>query len=58
MVKKGDVLLYFDMDSIKKEGYKLTTPILVTNADEMQLTNLCSENSTIHSGDDLLKIQM
>lgn len=30
--KKGEVLLEFDMDSIKKSGYSLITPIVITNA--------------------------
>lgn len=32
-VKKGDLLLTFDMASIRKAGYKLVTPVLVTNPD-------------------------
>ena len=31
-VKKGDLLLTFDIDAIKKAGYDVTTPVLVTNA--------------------------
>lgn len=33
-VKKGDLLLEFDMEKIKEEGYELSTPVIVTNADE------------------------
>lgn len=33
-VKKGDVLVEFDIEGIKKEGYVLTTPVLITNTDE------------------------
>lgn len=33
-VKKGDLLVSFDMDAIKKEGYLCTTPMIVCNADE------------------------
>ncbi len=33
-VKKGELLLSFDMSEIKKAGYKLVTPVLITNADE------------------------
>lgn len=32
-VKSGDLLLEFDLDSIKKEGYSLLTPVVVTNSD-------------------------
>lgn len=32
-VKTGDLILEFDNDSIKKEGYSLITPIIITNSD-------------------------
>ena len=32
--KKGDVLLSFDLEAIKKEGYDTTTPVVVSNADD------------------------
>ena len=41
-VKKGDFLLTFDIDEIKKAGYDVTTPYLVTNAfdyDEITIKN-------------------
>jgi PTS system beta-glucosides-specific IIC component len=31
-VKAGELLLEFDMEAIKKEGYSLTTPIVITNS--------------------------
>lgn len=31
-VKKGDLLITFDMDGIKRDGYKLTTPMIVCNS--------------------------
>ena len=33
-VKKGQLLLKFDMDAITAAGYKLTTPVIVTNTDD------------------------
>ena len=33
-VKKGDIMVEFDIDAITKEGYSLITPVLVTNSDE------------------------
>ena len=35
-VKKGDPLIKFDMEAIKKAGFKLTTPIVVTNSNDYQ----------------------
>ena len=28
-VKKGDLLIAFDKDAIQKEGYKVTTPMII-----------------------------
>lgn len=33
-VKKGQLLLEFDMDAIKAEGYEIVTPVIITNSDE------------------------
>ena len=33
-VKKGQTLITFDMDFIKSKGYKLITPVIVTNSDD------------------------
>ena len=33
-VKKGQLLLEFDIEAIKKEGYEVTTPVVITNSDE------------------------
>ena len=33
-VKKGQLLLKFDMAAISAAGYKLTTPVIVTNTDD------------------------
>lgn len=32
-VKKGDLLVSFDMEAIKNSGYKLTTPLVICNSD-------------------------
>ena len=33
-IKKGQLLLEFDIDAIKKAGYDVTTPVLITNPDQ------------------------
>ena len=33
-VKKGQLLVSFDMDKIKEAGYDVTTPLIVTNSDD------------------------
>lgn len=39
-VSLGDNLIKFDIKAIKKEGYELTTPIIITNAQEFDNINL------------------
>lgn len=33
-VKKGDLLLIFDLDDMKADGYDMTTPVIITNSDD------------------------
>ena len=33
-IKKGDLLIEFDLDAIAKEGYDTITPVIVSNADD------------------------
>lgn len=43
VVKKGDVLIEFDIEEIKKAGYDITTLLLITNTNEqetIEFTNL------------------
>ncbi len=42
VVKAGTPLLEFDKEAIERAGYDLTTPVLVINSDEFQLTKLQS----------------
>ena len=38
-VKKGDLLLKFDLEEIKKAGYDMITPIIITNSNEFEVTD-------------------
>lgn len=52
-IKKGDLLLEFDMDEIAKAGYSLVTPVIVTNSDEYEgLTR--KEHGRVESGDQII----
>ncbi len=33
-IKKGDILIEFDIEKIKKAGYDVTTPVIVSNTDQ------------------------
>ena len=52
-IKKGDLLISFDMDKIKKAGFKLTTPLIICNTDDYSSFKPLAEGK-INSGDKLL----
>ncbi|MGL5313014.1 MAG: beta-glucoside-specific PTS transporter subunit IIABC [Peptostreptococcaceae bacterium] len=44
-IKKGDVLLTFDVEAIKSEGYDIVTPIIITNSEQyMEVVKTKSES--------------
>ncbi len=51
-VKKGDLLISFDMEKIKKSGYKVTTPMVICNADNSEVTLLAQ--GKVSAGDEFL----
>lgn len=55
-VKKGDLLISFDMDKIKAAGYKVTTPLIIGNTDDYASVEPVAQNS-ISAGDIILKIK-
>ncbi|MNW52070.1 Glucose-specific phosphotransferase enzyme IIA component [compost metagenome] len=50
-VKKGQLLIEFDIDKIQSKGYSVVTPIIVTNMEEVA-TGLESIKGPVHAGDD------
>jgi PTS system beta-glucosides-specific IIC component len=54
-VKKGDVLIKFDLENIKAAGYPLYTPVLVTNSDEYVSVKAVASGK-VSAGDELLNI--
>ena len=42
-VKKGQLLLEFDISGIKEAGYEVTTPIIITNSDEFNDVEMKAE---------------
>ncbi len=54
-VKKGEVLVSFDMEGIKNEGYALTTPMVVCNSDEFSEIKALAEGDVTPTRD-LLKL--
>ncbi|MCR5493449.1 MAG: glucose PTS transporter subunit IIA [Streptococcus sp.] len=43
-VQKGQMLLTFDIEEIKKAGLTTVTPIIITNTADYQSINLCKDN--------------
>lgn len=44
-IKAGQTLITFDMDKIKSKGYKLTTPIIVTNTDDFAEVKMMAQGN-------------
>ena len=55
-VKKGDLLVSFDMKAIKAEGYPLTTPMIVCDTDDYESVKSVT-SGTVKKGADLLNVQ-
>ena len=54
-VNVGDTLVEFDMDAIKKEGYELITPVIITNTMDY-LEIIPKEIKSVNTGDTLITI--
>ena len=55
-VKKGELLISFDIDKIKAAGYKVTTPLIIGNTDDYASVEPVAQNS-VSAGDMILKIK-
>jgi len=47
-VKKGDLLISFDMDNIRKEGFKLTSAMIVCNTEDYSAITPVSKGKMVH----------
>ena len=54
-VKIGDTLIEFDTEAIEKEGYELTTPVIVTNTNDY-LEVLARGVKKVNTGDAIISI--
>ena len=54
-VSKGDDLITFDIEAIQAAGYDITTPVIISNADDFANVDvLINEGATVNAGDALL----
>ena len=56
-VKKDDLLISFDIDAIKAEGYLLTTPMIVCNTDDYSEVKPLLSGGKISAGTALLEVK-
>ncbi len=54
-VKKGDVLIEFDMDKIKEQGYDLITPIIICNTPDYP-NLVCHTGMDVKAGDLIMEL--
>ncbi len=54
-IKKGDLLITFDIEAIKSEGYKVTTPLIIGNTDDYSAIAAAAKGK-ISAGSEILKI--
>lgn len=55
-VKKGQLLLEFDIEKIEAAGYEVTTPVIVTNSDEFSEIAAVADKEVSY-GEELLRIK-
>ena len=54
-VKKGQLLLEFDIQAIREAGYDITTPVVVTNTDDFQEVEAV-KTGEVHPGEEVLRV--
>ncbi len=54
-IKKGDLLITFDLNAIKKAGYSLVSPMIICNSDNYENISL-TDNKNINTGDDFISV--
>ena len=55
-VKKGDLLISFDLDAIHAEGYLCTTPLIVCNTDDYAAVKTLASGS-VKAGQDFVSVE-
>lgn len=55
-IQTGDLLISFDMEEIKKAGYKLTTPMIICNTDDYSAIK-AEASGSIRAGAEILEVK-
>ncbi|MFL2072881.1 beta-glucoside-specific PTS transporter subunit IIABC [Marinilactibacillus psychrotolerans] len=56
-VNKGDLLVEFDINKIKKSDFDIVTPVIITNSDDYNLYN-SSKTERVDVGDELIELEV
>ncbi|SFB30790.1 PTS system beta-glucoside-specific IIA component, Glc family /PTS system beta-glucoside-specific IIB component, Glc family /PTS system beta-glucoside-specific IIC component, Glc family [Acetitomaculum ruminis DSM 5522] len=56
-VRKGDLLLEFDIDLIKNAGYPIITPVIVTNSEDYTKVSPKAGGVDIKAGDSIIDVE-
>ena len=54
-VKKGDLLLEFDIEKIKAAGYDIITPMIITNTDDYSDV-ISTDQASVVPGDEAITV--
>ena len=54
--KKGDLLISFDIEGIRREGYKLTTPMIVCNTSDYELVKPIAKGN-VEAGNRVIELK-
>ena len=57
IVKKGDLLLEFDIDTIQNEGYKVTTPVIISNTEDYKEVRAIKTSGPVKPGDPVIEVE-
>lgn len=56
ILKKGDVIGFFDLEAIREAGYRAVTPVIIANTDEFRSIELLKEGP-VQAGEEILRIR-
>lgn len=56
ILKKGDLIGYFDIEEMKKEGYRTVTPVTIANSDEFEKIEMIKKGP-VTMEDELLRVE-
>ena len=55
-IRKGDLLISFDIEAIRKSGYKTVTPVVVCNSEEYKEVEL-EASGNVNDGDRFIRVE-